>query len=191
MNITRKIEFSAFSTVVLSIIGFAFWLGDLNSKVATLVTQQAHISNEITALKSSVPDFKEAIDKKVIESIESIDKRAEEQRQSLLDIKVPIAPTVVVLEPTWVHEDQVFKALSEQILIKVNHVWVNFKNASFDIDIPGNEMPDLLKNIYVGDRRTFTYKDEEFIFEFLDVRVNNEDSSQIDEAQITIVKRLQ
>lgn len=190
MNITRKIEFSAFITVVLSIIGFAFWLGDLNSKVATLVTQQAQISNEITALKSSVPDFKEAIDKKVIESIESIDKRAEEQRQSLLDIKVPIAPTVVVLEPTWVHEDQVFKALSEQILIKVNHVWVNFKNASFDIDIPGNEMPDLLKNIYVGDRRTFTYKDEEFIFEFLDVRVNNEDSSQIDEAQITIVKRL-
>lgn len=75
---------------------------------------------------------------------------------------------VIILEPTWVYEDKPILSFNNQILIEVSSPSSFIHCATFDLKITNH------KSIHfgltcIGDRRTFSYNNYEYIFDVLEI----------------------
>jgi hypothetical protein len=89
---------------------------------------------------------------------------------------------IIILEPTWVYKDKPVLSFNNQILIKVSSPSSFIQCATFDLKITDqNSIHWGL--ICIGERRTFSYNNYEYIFDVLEINDRG--------AKVTITKLLQ
>jgi hypothetical protein len=185
----QKIELGVVVTVVLALVGFAFWLGELNSNVDAIKSDQMKLAADIEKLQSQFADSNGAVDRKLSDAISTLNRQAELQRQISLQPGSSAGAPVIVMEPTWLSENQIHTILNGQVKIEVKELIPFLNLASIKIDIPDG-ISEEWSSIRVGERRLFSYKEAIFIFDIFEIRENEQSGKETKEVQISIVKKL-